>query len=113
MANISIEDTQDHARKLLNSRIESVTNLVKARQRVADLKEQLTEAEKDDRKAYVRATKDGWSADELKKLGLESGPVSKRRSTRRTNSAAPDGGTTTDTPASHNPASDQETETES
>ena len=113
MTNISIEDTQDHARKLLNSRIESVTNLVKARQRVTDLKEQLTEAEKDDRKAYVRATKDGWSADELKKLGLESGPASKRRSTRRTNSTTPDGGTTTDTPARNNPASDQETENES
>lgn len=39
MATISIEQTQTQARALLDSRIESVTALVKARQRVADLKE--------------------------------------------------------------------------
>ena len=55
MANLNIEETQEQARKLLNSRIESVTNLVKARQRVTDLKEQLAEAEREDKKAYVRA----------------------------------------------------------
>lgn len=89
MSNISIEQTQDQARQILNSRIESVTTLVKARQRVADLKNQLAEAEKDDKKAYVRATKDGWSSDELKKLGLESGTATKRRQTRRTTSPTP------------------------
>lgn len=83
MANISIEKTQEQARALLDSRIESVTALVKARQRVADLKEQLVEAEKDDKRAYVRATKDGWSADELKKLGLENTAVARRRSVAR------------------------------
>lgn len=44
-----------------------------------DLKEQLAEAEKDDKRACVRATKDGWSADELKKLGLENSAASRRR----------------------------------
>jgi hypothetical protein len=88
MANMNIEETQEQARKLLNSRIESVTALVKARQRVADLKEQLAEAEREDKKAYVRATKDGWSPDELKKLGLESAVVGRRRkATARTASA--------------------------
>lgn len=85
MANLSIEQAQNQARALLDSRIESVTELVKARQRVAELKEQLAEAEKDDKRAYVRATKDGWSADELKKLGLESAAAGRRRaSTRKT-----------------------------
>lgn len=83
MATISIEQTQTQARALLDSRIESVTALVKARQRVADLKEQLAEAEKDDKRAYVRATKDGWSADELKKLGLENSAAGRRRSSTR------------------------------
>lgn len=83
MANINIERTQEQARALLDSRIKSVTALVKARQRVADLKEQLAEAEKADEPAYVRAAKDGWSADELRKPGLENTAVGRRRSVAR------------------------------
>jgi len=79
MATIDIEQTRNQARALLDSRIESVTHLVKTRQRIADLREQLAEAERDDKRAYVRATKDGWSPDELKKLGLENGATSRRR----------------------------------
>ena len=41
-----------------------------------------------EKRAYVRATKDGWSPEELKKLGLESGAVARRRKT--TNRAASD-----------------------
>ncbi|MFE4230143.1 hypothetical protein ACFRJ8_19895 [Arthrobacter sp. NPDC056886] len=81
MANLDIEQTRNQARALLDSRIESVTQLVKARQRVADLKEQLADAERDDKRSYVRATKDGWSTEELRKLGLEPGAVSRRRKT--------------------------------
>ncbi|WP_024476717.1 hypothetical protein [Arthrobacter sp. CAL618] len=87
MAHISIEKTQEQARRLLDTRVESVTALVKARQRVADLKDQLAEAEKDDKRAYVRATKDGWSVEELKKLGLENGTATRRRTNRRPSSA--------------------------
>lgn len=82
MGNINIEQTQQQARALLDSRIESVTALVKARQRVTDLKEQLAEAQREDKRAYIRATKDGWSTDELKKLGLENPAAANRRRTR-------------------------------
>jgi hypothetical protein len=88
MATIDIEQTRNQARALLDSRIESVTNLVKTRQRITDLKEQLAEAEREDKRAYVRATRDGWSPDELKKLGLESGAATRRRKT--TNRTASD-----------------------
>ncbi|WP_427136641.1 hypothetical protein [Pseudarthrobacter sp. S9] len=81
METIDIEQTRNQARALLDSRIESVTALVKTRQRITDLKEQLTDAEREDKRAYVRATKDGWSPDELKKLGLESGAAARRRKT--------------------------------
>lgn len=81
MATIDIEQTRNQAKALLNSRIDSVTELVKTRQRITDLREQLAEAERDDKRAYVRATKDGWSPDELKKLGLESGAAGRRRKT--------------------------------
>jgi hypothetical protein len=87
MATIDIEQTRNQARALFDSRIESVTALVKTRQRTTDLKEQLTEAEREDKRAYVRATRDGWSAEELKKLGLESGAATRRRKT--TNRTAP------------------------
>ncbi|WP_258062639.1 hypothetical protein [Arthrobacter sp. B0490] len=82
MATIDLETIKDQARKLLDSRIASVTDLVIARKRVDELREQLAEAEREDKRAYVRATKDGWSEDELKKLGLNNGPAATRRTRR-------------------------------
>jgi hypothetical protein len=81
MANLDIEQTRNQARALLDSRIESVTALVKTRQRISDLREQLAKAEREDKRAYVRATKDGWNPEELKKLGLESAAAGRRRKT--------------------------------
>ena len=89
MATIDIEQTRNQAKALLDSRIESVTDLVKTRQKIADLREQLAEAEREDKRAYVRATKDGWSPDELKKLGLESAAAGRRR--KSTSRATADG----------------------
>lgn len=79
---IDIEQTKEQARALLNSRIKSVEELVKARQKVNDLKEQLADAERDDKRAYVKATRDGWNPDELKKLGLEPAAATRRRKTQ-------------------------------
>lgn len=88
MTNISIEKTQEQARRILDSRIESVTRLVTTRQRIADLKQQLADAERDDKKAYVKALKDGWSEEELRKLGLENA-AAKRRASRREQPRSP------------------------
>lgn len=79
MPSLNIEATKSQARALLDSRIKSVEELVQARQRLTDLKEQLVAAERDDKRAYVKATRDGWSADELKKLGLEPAAAGRRR----------------------------------
>lgn len=84
---INIENVENQARQLLDSRVASVRALVKARQQVTELRAQLTDAEREDKKAYVRATKDGWSEDELKKLGLDNSAAAKRR-TRRSGAAA-------------------------
>lgn len=78
----TIENVEAQARELLNSRITSVRELVTARQRVTDLQAQLADAERENKKAYVRATKDGWSEDELKKLGLDNSATAKRRMRR-------------------------------
>ena len=83
MANLDIEQTRNQARALLDTRIESVTALVRSRQRITVLRDQLVAAERDDKRAYVQATRDGWSADELKKLGLEPAAVKRRRTAKR------------------------------
>lgn len=93
MAIIDIEATKNQARALLDSRIKSVEELIKARQRVTDLKEKLAAAERDDKRAYVKATRDGWSADELKKLGLEPAAAGRRR---KTTAATADSSSTSD-----------------
>jgi len=82
MANLDIEQTRNQARALLDSRIESVTTLVRTRQRITDLKDQLASAEREDKRAYVQATRDGWSPEELKKLGLEPAAAGRRRKTQ-------------------------------
>lgn len=61
MAAIDLETTQNQARKLLDSRIASVTELVKARQRTDQLSELVEEAERENKRAYARALRDGWS----------------------------------------------------
>lgn len=83
MPSLDIEQTRNQARALLDSRIESVTALVKSRQRITELRDQLVAAERDDKRAYVQATRDGWSAEELKKLGLEPSAVKRRRTAKR------------------------------
>ncbi|SCC29703.1 hypothetical protein GA0061083_0015 [Pseudarthrobacter enclensis] len=83
MANLDLEQTRNQARALLDSRIESVTALARSRQRITELRDQLVAAERDDKRAYIQATRDGWSAEELKKLGLEPAAVKRRRTAKR------------------------------
>jgi hypothetical protein len=56
---------------------------------VTDLKDQLAAAERDDKRAYVKATRDGWSPDELKKLGLEPAAAGRRRKAQAKTADAP------------------------
>ena len=74
--------TESKARELLDHRINSVRALVTARQALDELHEQLAAAEAADVKAYRAALSDGWSADELRKLGLDE-PDKKQRAHRR------------------------------
>lgn len=53
MALIDIETIESQARQILDSRVESVRALVKARQQVTELQAQLAEAERENKKAYV------------------------------------------------------------
>ncbi|WP_306303041.1 hypothetical protein [Arthrobacter luteolus] len=57
-----------------------MTELVKTRQRRDELLDQIKEAERENKRAYTRAIRDGWSEDELKKLGLDESGAIRRRS---------------------------------
>ncbi|GAA4289049.1 hypothetical protein [Georgenia daeguensis] len=79
---LSVEDAEKKARELLDRRIASVRTLVTARQRLAELREQVADADREDVRLYNAALNDGWSPDELRKLGL-SEPEKKARTRRR------------------------------
>ncbi len=82
---LSVEDAEKKARELLDRRIASVRTLVTARQRLSELREQVADAEREDVRLYNAALSDGWSADELRKLGL--GEPEKKARTRRRSAA--------------------------
>ena len=73
---------EERARKLLDSRIVSVRTLVSARQVVTELQAKLTDAEQEDARLYAAALRHGWTADELRQLGLPE-PIKKQRVRRR------------------------------
>jgi hypothetical protein len=79
---LSVEDAEKKARELLDRRIASVRTLVTARQKLADLREQVADAEREDVRLYNAALSDGWSPEELRKLGLAE-PEKKTRTRRR------------------------------
>lgn len=85
MANrgLSVEDAQRQARALLDARVQSVTALVRVRQQLADLQAQVEQVEREDVRLYSAALADGWTADELRRLGLAE-PAKKARARRRT-----------------------------
>lgn len=77
------QTAETRARELLDGRIGSVRKLVQTRQRIVDLREQLADAERDDVRAYQAALRDGWTADELRSLGVGE-PDKAVRARRRT-----------------------------
>lgn len=79
---LNIDEAERAARALLDNRINSVRALVEARQTVADLREKVAEAEREDSRLYNAALRDGWSVEELKKLGItepEKAPRARKR----------------------------------
>lgn len=92
------EEAIDRARRVLDDRIDTIRQAVEARQHVTDVREEtdreraeleariaqrVGDAERADVKAYNAAVSAGWSADELRKIGLPE-PEKKARARRRT-----------------------------
>lgn len=60
------------ARALLDDKVTAVRALAQARRRREDARAALTEAEREDTAAYTGALRAGWTADELKRVGLDA-----------------------------------------
>lgn len=104
---------EDAARALLENRIEAVRALAHARQGRIDKRGELDVAERAEAAAFAAAQRAGWSATELKKVGLDQpsrqAPGRPRRSRAAGGSAAPArGGATTSDPAPQDAASGRE-----
>ncbi len=99
------------ARALLDSKVTAVRTLAHARQAREDARTALTDAERVDATTYAAAMRAGWTADELKRVGLDApskrnpgrprtprtprsnGPTSAGRSAAATPSPAPNSST--------------------
>ena len=86
-----ITSAETQARALLETRMTSVRDLVTQRQQLTELHQQVADAEREDRRLYQAALKDGWSTDELRKIGLPetSSPAATRRRSRRVRAVDP------------------------
>lgn len=91
------EEAIERAKRLQEDRINAVRAVAEARQRLVDVQEEtareladlqariaerVADAERDDVRAYNAAQSVGWSADELRKIGLPE-PEKKARVRRR------------------------------
>ena len=100
---VDAQSAEKKARELLDNRIESVRALVRSRQALADAQARVAEAEKADVATYRAAVRDGWTEDELRKLGIDE-PEKKQRTKRRatarrsTSSSAPTDAATSPAP---------------
>lgn len=84
---IDAEKIEKELQQRLSNRMDSVRELVKSRQKVADARDALGAAEDEDARRYQAALTAGWTAEELRSAGLNE-PDKKlrvrKRSTRRT-----------------------------
>ena len=87
------QQAEEAAQRLLNDRMDYVRRAITARGALNDAREALKEAEKNDAQALQAAVNNGgWTADELKKIGLAAPDkvqrVQRRRKTTQTTSGA-------------------------
>lgn len=91
------EEAVERAQRLQNDRLNAVRGVAEARQQLVDVQEEtareladlqarvaqrIADAEREDVRAYNAAISAGWSADELRKIGLPE-PDKKARTRRR------------------------------
>lgn len=63
---------ETEARQLLDAKVAAVRLLATARQKLANRQAALEEAEREDATCYAAATRAGWTAEELRRVGLSA-----------------------------------------
>ena len=88
------------AQKLYDERLAAVDRAVEATNTARALAEQLTEAERAAARAYADAERAGWTAEDLKRIGLDA-PTRRLpgRPTRRSSNGQSDARTASEVPA--------------
>lgn len=94
---LTVDQAVERAMRAQDAKIAAIRDLAEGRQTLAEVKEtaarklaelerqnaeQISAAERDDIRLYNAATKAGWSADELRKIGFDQ-PAKSRRVTQR------------------------------
>jgi hypothetical protein len=90
---VDIQAIERAARAKLDTRVEAVKTLAKARQNKLDKQAAATAAEREDTTAWMAAIRQGWAEDELKDLGFDAPKKTPARARRRraaTNGSAPE-----------------------
>ena len=87
------QQAEEAAQRLLNDRMDYIRRAITARGALDEARDALKEAEKNDTAAFQAAVNSGgWTADELKKIGLAAPDkvqrVQRRRKTTQTTSGA-------------------------
>jgi hypothetical protein len=98
---VASEAAEEAAQRLLNDRMDYIRGAITARGALDEAREALKEAEKNDVQAFQAAVNNGgWTADELKKIGLAAPEkvqrVQRRRKTTSTTGPTQEATVTTD-----------------
>lgn len=67
---VNIEEAQATLQALLNERVEAVNSLLQSAATSAQLRQQADDAERETARLYQAAIRQGWTADELKRVGI-------------------------------------------
>lgn len=80
---VDTEAIERAARALLDSRVQAVRSLAAARQKLLDAQAAQAAAEHEDAAAWIAALRQGWSEEELKKVGFDPPRKAQPRGRRR------------------------------
>lgn len=87
------QQAEEAAQRLLNDRMDYIRRAITARGALDEAREALKEAEKNDAQAFQAALNNGgWTAEELRKIGLAAPEKVQRVQRRKRRSGSPTGG---------------------
>jgi len=80
---VNIEEVQAAVQALLNERVEVVNDLLQAAVKSADLRREADEAERETGRLFQAAVRQGWTVEELKRVGIADPTGDNSKAVRR------------------------------